>query len=137
MPATSKYPGVIDTTDLDVSLVEDAVDSGSTGSRFNITVPWSPQVYFTVRGAENFHIYLWILKDLAWSQSWTEMAWLFGLSAISWCLVLVYHAIDSRCFMELYMLVVMILWLSGNFVWMAGGCIAHLSSLCIHPYVIH
>lgn len=31
---------------------------------FNIAVPWSPQIYFSVRGAENFHIYLWISKDL-------------------------------------------------------------------------
>jgi hypothetical protein len=31
---------------------------------FNIGVPWSPQIYFSVRGAENFHIYLWIAKDL-------------------------------------------------------------------------
>ncbi len=31
---------------------------------FNIDLPWSPSIYFSVRGAENFHIYLWIAKDL-------------------------------------------------------------------------
>jgi hypothetical protein len=32
--------------------------------RFNIDLPWSPHLYYySVRGAENFHIYLWILKD--------------------------------------------------------------------------
>ena len=31
----------------------------------NIDIPWSPHLYYySVRGAENFHIYLWILKDL-------------------------------------------------------------------------
>ena len=33
--------------------------------KFNIDVPWSPKLfYYSVRGAENFHIYLWILKDI-------------------------------------------------------------------------
>ena len=26
---------------------------------FYFEIPWSPQIYFTVRGAENLHIILW------------------------------------------------------------------------------
>lgn len=77
-------------------------------------------MYFTVRGAENVHIYLWIMKDLAWTQKWYVVSWIFGISAISWCLVLVYHAFADRNYNEMYMLVALILWLSANFVWMAG-----------------
>ena len=90
------------------------------GNDFQITFPWSPQMYFSVRGAENFHIYLWILKDLAWTQKWYSMSWVFGLCAISWCFVLVYHAFNDHNYNEIYMLVSLILWLSANFVWMAG-----------------
>jgi hypothetical protein len=90
------------------------------GNDFQITVPWSPQMYFSVRGAENFHIYLWILKDLAWTQKWYAVSWVFGISAISWCLVLVYHAFNDRNYNEIYMLIALILWLAANFVWMAG-----------------
>jgi hypothetical protein len=55
---------------------EDSEDENGGGSRlkeqnytfdvddFNIAVPWTPNIYFSVRGAENFHIYLWIAKDL-------------------------------------------------------------------------
>lgn len=77
-------------------------------------------MYFSVRGAENFHIYLWIMKDLAWTQKWYIISWIFGISAISWCLVLVYHAFMDKNYNEMYMLVALILWLSANFVWMAG-----------------
>mmetsp|Transcript_13325 Transcript_13325/g.18272 ORF Transcript_13325/g.18272 Transcript_13325/m.18272 type:complete len:397 (+) Transcript_13325:31-1221(+) len=87
---------------------------------FFITLPWSPQIYFSVRGSENFHIYLWIAKDLAWSQGSYYPAMIFGTSALAWCLVLAYHAISSRCLEEVYMLIALILWLSANFVWMAG-----------------
>lgn len=90
------------------------------GNDFQITVPWSPQMYFSVRGAENFHIYLWILKDLAWTQKWYGMSWTFGICAISWIFVLAYHAFIDRNFNEIYMLIAMVLWLSANFVWMAG-----------------
>ena len=90
------------------------------GNDFQITVPWSPQMYFSVRGAENFHIYLWILKDLAWTQKWYGMSWTFGILAISWIFVLAYHAFNDRNFNEIYMLIAMVLWLSANFVWMAG-----------------
>ena len=34
---------------------------------FNLAVPWTPNIYFSVRGAENFHIYLWIAKDIGMS----------------------------------------------------------------------
>lgn len=32
------------------------------------TEPWSFHYYYkTIRGAEYFHLYLWILKDLSWT----------------------------------------------------------------------
>ena len=32
--------------------------------RFNIELPWSARIWLmSLRGAENFHLYLWIAKD--------------------------------------------------------------------------
>eukprot|EP01039_Chlorochromonas_danica_P007052 gene7052-7798_t len=91
--------------------------------QFYFTVPWSPQIYFTVRGSENFHIYLWIAKDLAWSERWYYAALTAGIAALVWCSVLVYHAYRSRCKHEMYLVVALVLWLTANFVWMGGEII--------------
>lgn len=83
-------------------------------------IPFSPQIYFTVRGAENFHIYLWIAKDLSWTQDKLIPALFFGSCALAWCSVLAYHAFEIKSHVEIYMLIGLMLWLSGNFVWMQG-----------------
>eukprot|EP01035_Chromulina_nebulosa_P020172 gene20172-26187_t len=87
---------------------------------FYITIPWSPQMYFTVRGAENLHIYLWIAKDFCWIQDFEVLAMIFGSLALAWCGVLLYHAIEARDIEEVYMLIALTLWLFGNFWWMRG-----------------
>lgn len=87
---------------------------------FYIDIPWSPQTYFTVRGSENFHIILWISKDLSWTQGNQGAAMFFGVAALSWCVILAYHALVSKNWEEVYMLVPMILWLTANFIWMYG-----------------
>lgn len=85
-----------------------------------ISGAWDLEYYYTIRGCENFHIYLWIAKDLAWTQNWYWPAMLFGSAALLWCVVLAYHAFESKIFEEVYALIGLILWLSANFVWMAG-----------------
>jgi hypothetical protein len=75
---------------------------------------------FSLRGWDNVHIYLWIMKDYAWTSDSTPLAWFFGLSALSWCVVLQWVAYTQSDFEEMYFLVSMILWLSANFWWMAG-----------------
>ena len=44
----------------------------------------------------------------------------FGIFALSWCLVLAYHAWKSQNVEEVYMLVPLVLWLIANFIWMSG-----------------
>lgn len=110
---------------------------------FNIAFPFSPKIFFTVRGAENFHIYLWIckvwmhainsgftescqepfdslIKDLGWTQDWKVWSMFFGTSAVAWLFVLTYHAVKARCYEEVYMLIALTLWLFGNYWWMVG-----------------
>jgi len=39
-------------------------------------------LFLTVRGVENVFIYVWIAKDLAWTQSWYYASWIFGVLAL-------------------------------------------------------
>lgn len=85
--------------------------------------PWSPQIYFTTRGAENLHIYLWLAKDLSWTQDWVVSGMLFGALAIAWTAVLFYLAISDKNWEEAYTLVPYALWLIANYYWMTGELI--------------
>lgn len=87
---------------------------------FYITSEWSPQIYFTSRGAENFHVYLWITKDFCWTQQYRSAGIVFGSMAMAWCGVLIFHALIEYNFEDAYMLVALTLWLGGNFFWMLG-----------------
>jgi hypothetical protein len=75
---------------------------------------------FSIRGWDNFHIYLWILKDLAWTLDNFWMSAVCGSMAVAWCGILVAVAYRSEDWEEIYMLVSTILWIVGNFWWMAA-----------------
>jgi len=75
---------------------------------------------FSIRGWDNFHVYLWILKDYAWSSGNDPLAYFFGVAALSWCGVLALVAISSNDYEELYFLFAMFGWLFANFWWMAA-----------------
>ena len=96
------------------------LDDDKNQNPFYIDIPWSPQTYFTVRGAENFHIILWIAKDISWTQDNRDAAMFFGVSALCWCVVLAYHACMKRAYIEIYFLIPLVMWLSANFLWMYG-----------------
>lgn len=75
---------------------------------------------FSIRGWDNFHIYLWILKDLAWTLDNFWMSAVCGTMAVAWCGILVIVAYRNGDWEEIYMLVSTILWIVGNFWWMAA-----------------
>ena len=89
-------------------------------SNFYISGGWSLDYYTTVRGAENFHIYLWIAKDIAWTQDLYYPAMIFGSLALAWCLVLLGFAVRAGGILEVYMWIPMVMWLAANFFWMSG-----------------
>jgi hypothetical protein len=92
----------------------------ASDKEFLYRVSFSKQTYYMMRPIENMHIYLWILKDLAWSQDWYYPALIFGTLALAWCAVLFYEAYALRSLYEAYMAIATTLWLAANFVWMAG-----------------
>lgn len=83
-----------------------------------IAIPWSLPYYLSARGAENFHLCLWIGKDLCWTQDNYVGSMIFGISALAWCGLLFYNAISVKAWEEVYNLVAVTMWLSANFLWM-------------------
>ena len=70
----------------------------------------SLKFFFSVRGAENFHLYLWLIKDLAWAQSWYYSGHIFGFLAISWSVYILCHAVAEGNTNEVFTGVAQMLW---------------------------
>jgi hypothetical protein len=89
--------------------------------KFNLSTPWNISHYYnTAKGAEDFHIYLWIAKDIGWSQGYEFWGTFFGIFALVWCFVILYHYTKQKNFGEIYMLMAVMLWLFANYWWMYG-----------------
>lgn len=86
-------------------------------SEFKDSLSWR-LFCLSVRGTENVHIYLWILKDLSWSLGYAYSGITFGLLALIWALCLFANTVKLKNTEEVYFLVPMFLWLFGNFWWM-------------------
>jgi hypothetical protein len=89
---------------------------GILGFTFPITIEW----YFSPTGAEYCHTYFWICKDLAWTQEWRNLSLSFGIAAIFWSLIILYHSVKFRNWHEIINATALLLWLFANFIWMTG-----------------
>lgn len=81
-----------------------------------LTVRW----FFSVIGSEYCHTYFWIAKDLAWMQSWRHSSIFFGMLALAWSFLILYHSLRTLNWHELWNFVALFLWLFANFWWMLG-----------------
>ena len=68
------------------------------------------ELLFSIRGWENVHIYMWIVKDLAWTLDDLWMSAIVGSIAVAWCGVLVWIAYRQDDWEECYMLVRILLY---------------------------
>eukprot|EP01031_Cornospumella_fuschlensis_P023144 gene23144-28127_t len=89
-------------------------------SYYGFTNPLKLQWFFSVIGAEYCHTYFWIAKDLAWMQSWRRSSIFFGLCALVWSLLILYHSLRTLNWHELWNFIALFLWLFANFWWMLG-----------------
>jgi hypothetical protein len=76
--------------------------------------------FAAVTTVENLHTYLWILKDLSWAQAWYLPGWVCGSNAVLLSSLVCMGSLMHREFTDLWHNVAQLLWLSANFVWMAG-----------------
>ena len=76
--------------------------------------------FLSIRGGENLHLYMWILKDLSWTQEWYYPAWTFGTMALVWAFYLLFHAAHDRATNEIFIRVAVVIWIFGNWWWITG-----------------
>lgn len=89
---------------------------GRRTSSLGFTAPLSWRWFVSVVGTEYCHTYFWIAKDLAWMQGLRESSLFFGLLALGWSLVILYHALRTVNWHEIWNFVALFLWLFANFV---------------------
>lgn len=83
--------------------------------------PFSPDLFYTVRGCENVHIYFWICKDLGWILGNKPVGMLFGTLALGWIGVLISNHWVEKNYEDIYFILPTFLWLGGNYLWMSGN----------------
>ena len=84
------------------------------------TFSLSINYFFSVRGGESIHLYLWIMKDLSWTQEWFYQAWVFGTLALVWAVYLLAHAVYEGATNEIFTRVAVTFWIFGNWWWITG-----------------
>lgn len=80
-----------------------------------ITNPLTIHWFFSIIGSEYCHIYFWIIKDLAWTQNWRKVSIIFGILALVWSLVILYHSLRTLNWHEIWNFIASFLWLFANF----------------------
>ena len=62
------------------------------------------------KNLDNFHLYLWLLKDLSWAQDWYYCGMIFGSLAVVWSFLMILCAIKSSATNEIFISVALFLW---------------------------
>lgn len=91
-------------------------EEGVWGFREPFRLSW----FLTITGSEYFHVYLWIAKDISWTQEIRYLSLVFGTFATLWCIIIFYHAFRSGNRDEVYNTVALFLWIFANYWWMTG-----------------
>ena len=88
---------------------------------YGFSQPLTATWFFGVVGAEYSHTYFWIAKDLFWMQGQRLHSTFFGLAALFWSLLLLWHAVRIGNYHELWNYPTIFLWLFANFWWMVSS----------------
>jgi hypothetical protein len=82
--------------------------------------PLTVDYFFSVRGQDGFHVYLWIMKDLSWVQAWYWPGLIFGTLTLIWSAFMLWRACWRKSLDEVWTHSAQFMWLFGNFLWMQG-----------------
>lgn len=91
-------------------------EEGSWGFSEPFKFSW----FMTIVGAEYFHVYLWIAKDLSWTQDFKSLSLIFGTFATLWCVVIFFNAFRAGNNDEVYSTAALFMWIFANYWWMTG-----------------
>jgi len=69
-----------------------------------------------VQKLENFHILLWLMKDLSWLMFWRELGVFMIIPTLSLAIIIAWQNRDKSC--ELFHSLAVIFWVIANSIWM-------------------
>lgn len=101
-----------------------SVDMKAVEKSFSTETEFSPlDIFNSIRGAENIHIYLWLGLDLGWALGNIPVSIIFGILALGWIGVLAHQAMRVGNTLELYMNMINFIWIYANCVWNFGNVV--------------
>ena len=116
----------MDAKDHSMTFHKEGDDNGGNSWMRGPRIRWSPCFFvLDIRGAEYFHLYLWMMKDLAWTQDWYYSGLSMAISAVIWSGYLIFRSIMYENYYEICLGCGQFLWLFGNLWWMSGEIYDH------------
>ena len=73
-------------------------------------------MFRSLRASENFHIVLWLLKDLCWVMLWRPLGLVMFLPTLAMAIYIAWRSRTDTC--ELLHSLAVVCWISANGVWM-------------------
>ncbi len=70
------------------------------------------------RALENFHIVLWLIKDMCWCMLWKPFALFMIIPTFIFAVFITYNSRNSRT--ELFNNMAVLMWILANSTWMIG-----------------
>lgn len=70
------------------------------------------------RALENFHIVLWLIKDLCWCMLWKPLALFMIIPTFIFAIYITYNSRVHKA--ELYHNIAVLMWIMANSTWMIG-----------------
>ena len=70
--------------------------------------------------SDTIYVYLWIAKDLCWTQSWFYPGIVAASATVIWSVITLSYYITRRDFRNSWLHVAEFVWLLANFLWMYG-----------------
>lgn len=91
-----------------------------TGRNHEVNFFIDPVEFLSVKTAENVHTYLWVLKDLSWTQNWYWSGLIVGALAMALSSLVCIGSLHSREYAAAWHNFAQLMWLVSNFIWMTG-----------------
>lgn len=89
------------------------------------------------RRIENFHILLWLLKDISWLMTWRSLGIFMIIPTLGFAILIAWKSRESRS--ELFHNLAIIFWITANSFWMITeffGMEDELKIFAIIPFTI-
>ena len=91
-----------------------------TGKHHDVNFFIDPVEFLSVKTMENMHTYIWILKDLSWTQSWYWPGLVVGGIAMALSFVVTVGSVWNKEYADAWHHFAHLLWLVSNYIWMTG-----------------